>query len=253
MLVPFDKQNPLSLEQIELKAKAKAAKKAAIDYATKLKENDEVLGKTYIRVVTHSIEPAPMSVKAYDEEYDFLKEDDPVGYENYKKICTEPKIVSFTQDVKKTMKMGKINRIVFRGEKLPPSDIFLTGFFRKNIYEEVTIEQEKTFGAISTTKDVGITRRKYTLLGDYIYACWLEEGIDTHDFNKLDEILALHIRSKQVIGCIGPVKLDPQITDENSSDFQIVVGDIIKNPRCELSQEICDEAMAILKSISRVG
>ena len=94
--------------------------------------------------------------------------------------------------------------VLFRGDTRPPSIIFGLGF-TKSDREEPHTSGEKVKGVISTSKDANVPRKHYSSIGSYVYAVAGFPGIDTLDFNKLDEVAAFFIPPECVIGAIGPV------------------------------------------------
>jgi hypothetical protein len=85
---------------------------------------------------------------------------------------------------------------------------------------------------------------------EYIYVGWLVSGIDTHDFNKLDEIIALHIEPKHVIAAAGPIYSTSDF--EQTGYFKLSVGEIVENHDCKVTKTDHDDALSALREICEV-
>jgi len=133
------------------------------------------------------------------------------------------------------------NGILYRGDTRPPAQIFSLGFTKRNL-ETPHISGEKVKNVISTSKDPNTVRRKYTEIGGYLYALYGAPGLDTHDFNKLDEVATLFVPPECVIGAIGP------IVGEDDERYQLIVGvhEAHINQHCTQTAEIIDQARQVL-------
>jgi hypothetical protein len=201
-------------------------------------------GQTVVSV-THQFEEPPRFTKAqWLEEYGDLLEllDESVRANLEKEMM--PRMVRHTQRTLTPIEFGVINRIGFRGDTRPPSLIFSTGFARKELNEEIRLGSEKTYGGISSSKSADIVRRKYGNCGEYMYAVWIGSGIDTHDFNKLDEIISVHIEPKHIIGCAGPIY---RLSDD--ACYRLGVKEVRENVACDV---LAADKEAVMKTLNQM-
>jgi hypothetical protein len=228
-----------------------AARRSLADkLAAKYQRENEVFGTAAVTIIHLRIEPPKMTIEQWKEEYEtLLPLLDAKTIASLKKEM-EPQVVRTSQKMVKPMQCGPVNRLVFRGDTRLPSHIFSTGFSRQDIEAEVVVGTEKTYGGISTSTSKDIVRRKYCNMQEYIYVCWLVSGIDTHDFNKLEEIIALHIEPKHVIAAAGPIYSTSDI--EQKGCFKLGVGEIIENLACNVTNTDRDEALRALREICHV-
>ncbi len=228
-----------------------AARRSHADkLAAKYQREQRVFGRAAVTIMHERIEPAKMTSEQWKEEYeDVLPMLDASTIANLKKQM-EPQVVRTSQKMVKPMQCGSINRLVFRGDTRLPSQIFSSGFARQDVKAEVIVDTEKTYGGISTSTSKDIVRRKYGNMQEYIYVCWLVSGIDTHDFNKLDEIIALHIEPKHVIAAAGPI-YSP--SDSDQGRFKLWVREIVENLACNVTNQDRDEALRAIREICEVS
>jgi hypothetical protein len=228
-----------------------AARRSLADtLAAKYQRENKVFGTAAVTVMHQHVEPPKMNIEQWNEEYGtLLPLLDESTIANLKREL-EPQVVRTSHKMVKPMQCGPVNRLVFRGDTRLPSHIFSTGFSRQDIKEEVIVGAEKTYGGISTSTSKDIVRRKYANMQEYIYVCWLVSGIDTHDFNKLDEIIALHIEPKHVIAAAGPIYSTSN--SDQKGCFKLGVGEIIENLACNVTNTDRDEALRALREVCQV-
>jgi hypothetical protein len=133
------------------------------------------------------------------------------------------------------------NGILYRGDTRPPGQLFGLGFTKPSLARP-HISGEKVKNIISTSKDPNTVRRKYTERGGYLYAAAGVRGLDTNDFNDLDEVAALFIPPECIIGAIGP------IVGEDEEHYQLIVGQhqVNLNPNCNQPAAVIAAAQAVL-------
>ena len=142
--------------------------------------------------------------------------------------------------------MGVQQSVLFRGDTRPPSVIFALGF-TKATSSTPRVSGEKVKGVISTSKDAGMVRRKYTEIAGFLYAVSGFPGIDTRDFNKLDEVAGFFIPPECVIAAIGPVAA---YDDEN---YLLVINNprVQMNRNCRLPVQLLKDGRAALAALCR--
>ena len=142
--------------------------------------------------------------------------------------------------------MGVQQSVLFRGDTRPPSVIFALGF-TKATSSTPRVSGEKVKGVISTSKDAGMVRRKYTEIAGFLYAVSGFPGIDTRDFNKLDEVAGFFIPPECVIAAIGPVAA---YDDEN---YLLVINTprVQMNRNCRLPVQLLKDGRAALAALCR--
>jgi hypothetical protein len=232
-------------------AQSEAVRRSLADkLAAKYQQEKTEFGAATVTITHDRIEPAKMTPEQWKEEYeDLLPMLDADTIANLKKQM-KPQTVRTSQRMVKPMQYGTVNRLVFRGDTRLPSDIFSSGFSRQDIKAKVIVGAEKTYGGISTSTSSDIVRRKYGNMQEYIYVCWLVSGIDTHDFNKLDEIIALHIEPKHVIAAAGPIYSTSDATQKGC--FKLGVGEIVENLACNVTNTDREEALRAMREICQV-
>jgi hypothetical protein len=216
------------------------AKKTADRYL----EQKKLFGTKYVRVLTQQITPARFTPKEWEEEYAELFPLLDKSTREFLEKEKEPTVVTFSQTIGKPIQLDHVNKLVFRGDSRPPSVVFRAGFARIDLETEVSLGSETTSGGISTSDSADVVRRKYGNAGNYVYVCWLGVGIDTHDFNKLNEIIALHIQPEWVIGAAGPIT-QPSLGD----GARLIVGNVVENPSCSVGANDKSAAMKALNDI----
>ena len=142
--------------------------------------------------------------------------------------------------------MGVQQGVLFRGDTRPPSVLFALGFTKANSLRP-RVSGEKVKDVISTSKDAGMVRRKYTEIAGYLYAVSGFPGIDTRDFNKLDEVAGFFIPPECVIAAIGPVAA---YDDEN---YLLVINNprVQMNLNCRLPVQLLKDARVALAALCR--
>ncbi|MGQ0648241.1 MAG: hypothetical protein ACT4P7_11790 [Gemmatimonadaceae bacterium] len=131
--------------------------------------------------------------------------------------------------------------VLYRGDTRPPSQVFGLGFGKRNL-DTPFIDGEKVKNVISTSKDPGVVRRKYAGPGGYLYALAGARGLDTHNFNKLEEVATLFVPPECIIAAIGPV------VGEDEERYQLIVGvhEAHMNPNCNRPVEQIAAAREVL-------
>ena len=75
-------------------------------------------------------------------------------------------------------KMAPSNRVVFRGDSRGPEEIFKSGFSPNHGGEIKVTSGGRMTGGVSTSKDVGVALRYAACYGGYVYAVFLDSGVD---------------------------------------------------------------------------
>jgi len=142
--------------------------------------------------------------------------------------------------------IGTHNEALFRGDMRPPSQIFGLGFTKFNDHAP-NIDGEKVHNVVSTSKEASTVRRKYAFKGGYVYAMAGVRGVDTQNFNRLDEVATFYVPPECVIGAVGP------IMDYDEDHAVLIMNDprVQANPNCTLPANIQEEARAVLAELCR--
>ena len=217
----------------------------------RFREQRTKFGESTVSILHEELMPPLLTEQQWDDQYGEIF--DLVDPRTQEQMLEEkqPRLVRTYQKVRRNIVVGQTDSIVFRGDSRGPQLIFSTGFARKDLTKDIELGSEKTFGAISTSTSADVVRRKYGNCGEYVYACWLGKGIDTHDFNGLEEVIALHIPPSQVIVAAGPIT-KPSV-EEQFANYRLFVEAVTENMGCTVPSELKARAIADMNKICDVA
>ncbi len=217
----------------------------------RFRDEQKKFGQKTVNIYHEELLPPKLTEKQWDDEYGEIFE----FFDSYTQQQTlalkQPMVVTTKQAVVKNICVGDVDSVVYRGDSRAPHLIFSTGFARKDLNKDIALGTEKTFGAISTSTSASVVRRKYGNCGEYVYACWVGKGIDTHDFNGLDEVIALHIPPNYVIAAAGPIT-KPSV-EEEYANYRLFVRAITENMGCIVPSQFRERAMREIKMMCDVA